>query len=157
VFTEVTLAPVAVGTGDTRRAVSTANREIVRRAYEAWNRGDLDSFLSLVHPDAEWTAGGTPDLFLGIEPLYRGQTGVRTWWEFAKEPWEYFRSHVESTMEEGDTVITEVRFEAVGKESGVKVEYPLVNVIDVRDGLMVRFASYYTLEDALESEGLQKQ
>jgi ketosteroid isomerase-like protein len=71
-----------------------------------------------------------------------------------KEPWEYFKSHVERTTEEGDTVITEVRFEAVGKESGVKVGLPLVNVIEVRGGLIVRFAGYYTLQDALEAEGL---
>jgi hypothetical protein len=43
----------------------------------------------------------------------------------------------------------------VGKESGVKVGLPLVNVIELRDGLIVRFAAYYTLEDALEAEGLR--
>lgn len=57
--------------------------------------------------------------------MYRGHAGVREWWDVVKEPWEYFKSHVEQTGEEGDKVVTAVRFEAVGKESGVEVGLPL--------------------------------
>jgi ketosteroid isomerase-like protein len=39
--------------------MSQENVEIVRRAYDAWNREDLDAFLSIVHPDAEWSGPAT--------------------------------------------------------------------------------------------------
>jgi ketosteroid isomerase-like protein len=121
--------------------MSRANVEVVRRAYEAWNRQDLDTFLSIVHPDAEWS--GPRDLFLGMKDVYRGHTGVREWWNAAKEPWEYFKSHVQRILAGGDKVVTVVRFEAVGKESGAKVELPfLTNVIEVKDGLIVKFNAY---------------
>jgi ketosteroid isomerase-like protein len=30
------------------------NVEIAKAAYDAWNKGDLDSVLDRLHPDVEW-------------------------------------------------------------------------------------------------------
>ena len=131
--------------------MSQENVEIVHLAYEAWNRDDIDAMLLLMHPNVELR---NPDaLFLGTESVYRGHAGVREWWDAAKEPWEYFKSHIERTLEEGDKVVTVVRFEAVGRESGAKVELPFTNVWELRGGLIVKFGAYYSLEDALEAAG----
>jgi ketosteroid isomerase-like protein len=136
--------------------MSRANVEVVRRAYEAWNRQDLDAFLSVVHPAAEWRGPG--DLFLGIDSVYRGHAGVRDWWNATKEPWEYFESHVQRILTGGDKVVTVVKFEAVGKESGAKVELPfLTNVIELKDGLIVKFNAYYSLDEALTAAGLSER
>jgi ketosteroid isomerase-like protein len=35
--------------------VSEENEALVRRAYEAYGRGDATKLLELVHPDLEWT------------------------------------------------------------------------------------------------------
>jgi ketosteroid isomerase-like protein len=141
--------------------MSEENVEVVRRAYDAWNREDLDAFLSVVHPDAEWGAGGggsAADLFLGVKSVYRGHEGVREWWNAVKEPWDYFKSHVQRTFAGGDKVVTVVRFEAEGKESGAKVGLPfLTNVMEVKDGLIVRFNAYYSLEEALDAARLSEQ
>ena len=128
----------------------------MRRAYEAWNRQDLDTFLSAVHPDAEWRGPG--DLFLGIDSVYRGHAGVRDWWNAVKEPWQYFKSHVQRILAGEDKVVTVVRFEAVGRESGVKVELPfLTNVLELKDGLIVKFSAYYSLDEALDAAGLSEE
>lgn len=113
-------------------------------------------FLSVVHPDAEWR--GPDDLFLGIKSVYRGHAGVREWWNAVKEPWDYFKSHVQRIFAGGDKVVTVVRFEAVGKESGAKVELPfLTNVVELKDGLIVKFNAYYSLDEALDAAGLSEQ
>jgi ketosteroid isomerase-like protein len=138
------------------KAMSRANVEVLRRAYEAWNQQDLDAFLSVVHPDAEWR--GPDDLFLGIKSVYRGHAGVREWWNAVKEPWDYFKSHVQRIFAGGDKVVTVVRFEAVGKESGAKVELPfLTNVVELKDGLIVKFNAYYSLDEALDAAGLSEE
>ena len=50
------------------------NVELVRRAYDAWNRDDMDACLALMDPEVEWhTTGRLPD----VEPVYRGHEGVR--------------------------------------------------------------------------------
>jgi ketosteroid isomerase-like protein len=132
--------------------MSQENVEIVRRAYDAWNREDLDAFLSVVDPDAEWGGEGADDLFLGFKTVYHRHAGVRDWWNAAKEPWQYFKSNVQRILAGGDKVVTVVRFEAVGKESGAKIELPfLTNVIELKDGLIVKFNFYYSLE------GLQRR
>ena len=35
--------------------MSEQNEAVVRRAYEAYGRGDVTRLLELVHPDLEWT------------------------------------------------------------------------------------------------------
>jgi ketosteroid isomerase-like protein len=132
--------------------MSRENVEVVRRAHEAWNRDDVDAALSLIHPDAEWEAGN-PDLFPGLEPAYHGHAGVREWWKTVKEPFEYFESYIERTLEEGNKVVTVVRFEAAGKASGAKVEWTIANVWEVERGLIVKFVGYRSLEEALEAVG----
>jgi ketosteroid isomerase-like protein len=134
--------------------MSRENLEVVRLAFEAWNDDDLDAALALIHPDADWNAGGVTDLFIGVDAEYHGHAGVRAWWMAAKEPWAYFKSHIEHIVEEGNTVVTAVRFEAVGRESGAKVGLELANLWQLEDGLIVRFAAYYTLADALDAAGI---
>ncbi len=135
--------------------MSQENVEIVRRVYEAWNRDDLDAARLLMHPEIELRQ--PPNFFLGQDSVYRGHEGVRQWWDFAKEPWAFFKSHIERERDEGDTVVTVVRFEAVGRESGVNVELPAVaNVWRLRDRQVVSFTAYNSLEEALEAAGLQE-
>jgi ketosteroid isomerase-like protein len=63
-----------------------------------------------------------------------------------------------STLEEGDKVVVVVRFEAVGRESGAKVELPfLTNVFELSDGLIMKFEAFYSLEEALEATGVSEK
>lgn len=98
--------------------------EKVRRAYEAWNRDDVEAALALLH--VEWRTSG---VFPGLEPVYRGHDGVREFWRALKEPWEYFLIHLERVVPEADAVVALLEFEAVGKESGAKVALSYVNVL----------------------------
>ena len=132
--------------------MSRENVEVVRLVHEAWNRDDREAALLLIHPDVAFRNPG--DLFLGIESVYRGQAGVREWWTAVKEPWEYFKAHIERTLEEGDKVVTVLRFEAVGRESGARVELPFTTVWELRGGLIVKMTAYHSLDEALEGEGL---
>jgi ketosteroid isomerase-like protein len=134
--------------------MSLDNLEVVRLAHEAWNRDDLDAALSLIHPDAQWGPVSS-DLFPGVELMYSGHAGVREWWKTVKEPFEYFKADIERTLEEGNTVVTAVRFEAIGKTSGAKVEWRIANVWELDGGLIVKFAAYRSVEEALEAAQVQ--
>ena len=135
--------------------MSEQNVETVHRVYEAWNRDDPGAALVVMHPDVELR--NPTDVFIGTQSVYRGHAGLREFWKAAKEPWEYFKSHIERTMEKGDTVVTVVRFEAVGRESGAKVGLSFTNVWELRDGLIAKFGAYNSLEEALEAAGLSEQ
>jgi ketosteroid isomerase-like protein len=135
--------------------MSQENVEVVREVYEAWNRDDIEAVLVLIHPEAE--LHNPSDYFIGTGSFYRGHAGFRQWWKAAKSHWEYFKSHVERTLAKGDIVVTAVRFEAVGKESGAKVGQSFANAWELKDGLVVKFSAYQTVEEALEAVGLSEQ
>ena len=134
--------------------MSRENVEVVRSAFEAWNRDDLEGALTLIHPDAVFKV---PDgVFLGIEGEFHGHTGVREYWQANKEPWQYYKSHIERTLEAGDIVVLGVRLEGVGKESGAHVDLPFANVFEVADGLITKLVTYASFGDALEAVGLRE-
>ena len=61
---------------DTRREMSRENVELVHRAIEAVNRRNLDAFLALVDPGAEFTP-----YTVTMEGSYQGHDGLRRWWQ----------------------------------------------------------------------------
>ena len=121
----------------------------------AWNADDLEAALEVIHPEAELDFRDTDEaLFPGLNELYRGHEGFRSWWHEIKEPFEYWRSEARRFICEGDRVVAPVHFEAKGKSSGVDVELDLVDVWTVRGGVIVRFQAYASLEEALEATGI---
>ena len=62
--------------------MSQENVEIVRAAFDAWNRGDLEDLFSYLAPDAEFhTTGRFAD-----EGVYRGRAGLaRLFSEFRQD------------------------------------------------------------------------
>jgi ketosteroid isomerase-like protein len=123
-------------------------REIVR----AWNDDDLEAALELVDPEGEIHF---PELvFPGLESSYRGHEGFRKWWRDAREPFEYWRSEPLDFIRDGDKVVARVHFEAKGEGSGATVEMDLANFWTFRDGLVVRFEAYLSLEQALKAAGI---
>jgi ketosteroid isomerase-like protein len=104
-----------------------------------------------LHPDVEWHSSG---VFPGLDPVVHGIEGVRKWWSALKEPWESFDINVERHWEEGNTLLTWVRFDAVGKGSGVEVHLPFANVFVFEEDLVRRFRSFTDLDEALAAAGI---
>jgi ketosteroid isomerase-like protein len=55
--------------------MSQENVELVKAAYEAFNRRDLDTMLALAHDEVV-----VESRLVAIEGGYRGLEGVRRWW-----------------------------------------------------------------------------
>ena len=129
-----------------------SSAHLVQRAYDAWNRDDFEAARAMVHPDVEWRSSG---VFPGLEPVYRGEAGVRDWWQQLREPFERFTVEIERLIErEGRAlVVAQVRFRAVGKESGAPVDLQFANVWEFRDGLIVRYRAYASVDEALAAVG----
>jgi ketosteroid isomerase-like protein len=54
--------------------MSEENVELVRRAYEAFNRGDMDGALAVLASDFEYTPSGA---IPGVTETYRGPEGFK--------------------------------------------------------------------------------
>jgi ketosteroid isomerase-like protein len=132
--------------------MSQENVELVRRAIEAWNRGDLDAILATLHPDLEYvTTGVFPDL----DPVYHGHDGFRRFWQDFREIWESLSIEIHELRDCGERVLLLMTFNGRGRD-GVEVRRQVASVVAFRDGLDVRHENYGDWTTALEAVGLSE-
>ena len=133
--------------------MSEENVDAVRKAFEAFNRGDLDAALERMHPDIEWrTADTFPDA-----ATYRGREAVRDFWQTWRDTFRGFRLHLEECVPVGeDYVLATFRVSGEGTGSGASVESPAVFQLgEVRAGRVTWVGMFLTEGDALEAAGLR--
>jgi len=134
--------------------MSQENVEIVRRAYEAFNREGVDALLENFHPDLEYDLTAAIGPFAG---MYHGRAAVRRFLADYFESWEYVRMQPEAFIEVGeDHVVVPLGLHMRGKGSGVEVSAETLNVWTIRDRKAARVAVYNDRAKALEAVGLSE-
>jgi ketosteroid isomerase-like protein len=129
--------------------VSAENVEIVRRTYEAFDRGDLEAILDEVHPDiVSWAHPR------GSEGRYEGPEGVLRFIRDWIESFEDFSLVTEEFTDAGDRVLVRTLQRARGRGSGVPVEDHFWLVHRLRDGKIDRIDLYGDETQAVEAAGL---
>jgi ketosteroid isomerase-like protein len=132
--------------------MSQENVEVVRSAHGAFARGDLERFLSLIHPDIEFTS-----LIVEAEAggAFRGHKGVMRWFQAVSEAFDDFHAEVQSVQALGSKrVIAKLRMSGVTE--GVEVTQTMWQAAVVRDGKLVWWGIFRTEDEALEAAGLSK-
>jgi ketosteroid isomerase-like protein len=122
------------------------NEEVIRDAYDAWTRWDVERIVELVHPDS--VARPILGANLGSN-VYVGREGARRWFQDLHEEWETFETDVVSIEERGDRALCTFRIHARGRASGVVIEGELYHLIELRDGLIIRLDAFREREDAV--------
>jgi ketosteroid isomerase-like protein len=135
--------------------MSRENVEVVRRNFEAWQRDDLDGWLSYQVTDIEWhVALRAVD---GAASVYRGHEGTRAMWERFRTEVERFRVELQEIREvDEDRVVLLGHGRFRGPASGIEVGAPLGQVYTLRDGKIIRSVDYNTHEEALGAVGLRE-
>ncbi|MBL6751728.1 MAG: nuclear transport factor 2 family protein [Nevskia sp.] len=120
-----------------------ANKQLVRAAYEAVSKGDLDGFMSRLSDDIRWvmtgshrfakTFKGKADLLENLfAPLGEALEGG-------------IRIELDTVVGEGDRVVVEARGKAATK-SGGRYDNVYCNVLTVRGGKIVEIHEYLDTE-----------
>jgi uncharacterized protein len=130
--------------------VASENVELVKRGYEAFNRGDLDAAFALLDPEIEWIT----DDRVPFAGTYRGHAELRglirdqqeVFGEITWEPLELFDA--------GDQIVVFVRQRARGHASGAEIEITVGHLWTIRDARAVRWQGFPEREKALEAAGL---
>jgi ketosteroid isomerase-like protein len=127
------------------------NVEAVRAAVVALNAGDFDAALAQVHPDAEWQ----PLRVFPDSGSFRGPEGVREFFQSWMDTFRGFRVHLKTCAPvDEDRVLAVLWVSGEGAESGARVESPeFFQLIEFRDGRMIRAQMFETESDALEAAG----
>jgi ketosteroid isomerase-like protein len=133
--------------------MSRENVEIIRRVNAAFNTGDMERILALLHPDFETAVG--PEL--SAEPdTYRGHDGIRRYFDSFRDAMDQIRFDPARFRASGSSVVLALRLSARGRSTGIAVEQHLGQVWTVRDGKPIGVRSYLTYGEAIRAAGLQE-
>jgi uncharacterized protein len=127
--------------------VADQSLQVIKGAYEAFARGDVPAVLGAMAEDVEWhEAEGMPygGVHRGSEAVAGKVFGplIADIPDFAVTPEEFIQS--------GDTVAVVARYTGSGKETGRRLDLPVVHVWDVRDDKIVRFRQFADTAKFLE-------
>ena len=131
--------------------MSQENVEIIKRAVDAFNERDVETFMALTTPDFEWFPAMDRLLERGS---YRGREGIEAYFEVVSDTWEEFQVVPDGFRDLGDRVLVLGRAEGRGRSSGVRVDTPLGTVVEFRDGKMSRIRAYLDHDEASRAAGL---
>ena len=138
---------------DTAQAMSEESVELVHEANDAFTRRDLDALLALADPDIEIfpliarLEGGSP---------YRGQEGVRRWWENWLRTAPDFSGEVLEVRDLGDVTDARFRMRGHGIGSGASIEQTVWRFAEWRQKKCVRFLHFASEAEAIEAAGLSE-
>jgi ketosteroid isomerase-like protein len=137
-------------TGDTGRAMSEENVEIVRRAiaYEYDGVGER----------AEAEAIFDPQVVLNPidEEASSGFDAMRADMERWASAFDELKVTVEEIIDAGDQVVVVAHHQGRGRQSGVEVDTRFYEVYTLREGKVARVDEYSEREEALEAAGLSE-
>jgi ketosteroid isomerase-like protein len=126
------------------------NVDIVKDGLDAFNERGVEGILPFVHPDFEAT---TPPELASEPDTYRGQDGVRRWFDSFDEVMEEIRWDPRAFHEVGDRVVVEFTLRARGKTTGLDFGQNAVMVWELRDGKAIGLQLFPTLDEALAAAG----
>jgi ketosteroid isomerase-like protein len=131
--------------------MSQENVEIMRRAFDVWNEGDVDAIRRLYTEDVVVRTGITE-----FGRTFEGGDQIGRWVAEMQETWAEVRWEPERVFEADDVVVSFYRGIGVGRESGVEVVRQLTGVYRIRDGKIASERIYLDRREALEAAGLRE-
>jgi ketosteroid isomerase-like protein len=130
--------------------VSQENVEVIKEAWRATNRGDVDALLAAMADDVDLR----PPSHRLDGTVFRGHAGVRAWMERIKETWSELDGLAHAVASVGEQVVVVIDTRAVGRESGVPIHQRVFVVYSVRNGKIAASIAYSSEHEALRVVGL---
>lgn len=127
--------------------MSERDVELLRDGFSRLAEEGYESLMLLVHPEFEMT---TPPGIAAEPQTYRGEEGLRRWWESFYEVMDEVRVEPTELHDAGEgRVVVEAVLRATGQTSGLEVTQNAYLLIHIRDELMHRIEFFFTLDEAL--------
>jgi ketosteroid isomerase-like protein len=132
--------------------MASANLELVRSFYAAWERGDFSS-TEWAHPEIEMVIadGPSPGSWTGLAGLLEANRSILS-------AWDEWRVEAEDYRElDAERVLALVQFSGRGKRSGLDVAQMRANgahLFHLREGQVTRVVVYFDRDRVLAQLGL---
>jgi ketosteroid isomerase-like protein len=129
---------------------SSENEVLASRIVAAFNSGDVEAAVDLMHPEIEFIPRRAP-----IQGPYHGHSGIRKFFADNEENFDFFQVDPEENNDLGDgRVLGTGTLRVRGKGSGVEVATTTAVILTFADGKVIRFEDFGEREKALEAAAL---
>jgi ketosteroid isomerase-like protein len=128
-----------------------SNADLVRDAFERWNRREHESLLQVIDPDVEINvlsselSGGGP---------YRGHDGYREWTAVMEDSFDVWQIHPKVFREHGDQVLVLGHMHIRGRASKLELDQETGWIVEVHNGKMTRLQAFLSHEEARSASGI---
>jgi ketosteroid isomerase-like protein len=136
--------------------MSQENVEIVRRAYDALNRGDWDAFFSDAYPDFEVRLARLPVGSGSNAGTLRGREQIQGTLEDYLATFDSMIFEPDQLIEDGDRVVAVVTRRARAKGSSNEMVVQNGHTWTLRDSRLLSMQSFPDPRKALEAAGLSE-
>lgn len=126
------------------------NVQVVKDAYAAFQRGDMDALFALFAEDIRWQTPGPQDV-IPYAGERRGHEGLRQFFAQLEAAEEITSFEPREFIAQGDRVVALGRYAARLKSNGNTVDSEWVHVHTVRDGKIREFVEFYDTARVVEA------
>jgi ketosteroid isomerase-like protein len=129
-----------------------SNEDLVRKAWAAMSRGEIEGTLPFCAEDIELVPFGAAL----HKTVYRGHAGVLVWWQNEIEAnWQSFQVFPEEFQQIGDQrLLIFGLWRARGRASEVELDIPATWIVRFADGKIAGWQTYTERNEALRDAGL---
>jgi len=117
------------------------NKEVVEAMYAAFADGDIAGVMALLAQDIVWNEAEGNKLS-DRSPYVGPQAVLEGVFERLAEDFEEFAVDIDLIVEHGDLVITQGRYRAAARGSGVKINPRIASFWTLRDGKVAAFQQH---------------
>jgi ketosteroid isomerase-like protein len=119
-----------------------ANTQVVKDAYAAFQRGDIDGVLGLVGDDVEWEAVKGTEGVVPTAGVRRGRRGVAEFFSQLAQWADFQQFEPREFIAQGDQVVAIGAYTLTVKPTSRRVAAEWVMVFTIRDGRIARFREW---------------
>ena len=131
--------------------MSEENVELVRRGYEAYERGDLDAAVADFAADCEYVAAG---IVPGRTGIYRGPDGYKNFIAWLDEEFSDSHVQIDALIDAGDLVVLGPTLRGHGRRSGIPATFTFWQLWRCENAKIVHGQGFAHKAEALEAAGL---
>ena len=132
--------------------MSSQDVEIVQRAHDALNRGDMDALVGLC--DAGFRLDMSDRIF--NPAVYEGHEGIRRFYSEVRDVWASYVWQPEEIIEAGENIVALLRSTGRGRGSGVEVERDTAMLWSLSGGRAVAVRFFREQDKALRTAAISR-
>jgi ketosteroid isomerase-like protein len=133
--------------------MSQENMEMVRRAYEAYSRGDIDGAVADFAPDCRYTAAGIIPDRTGV---FHGPEGYKEFIGWLRSEFDDAEAGIDELIDAGGAVFVESTLRGRGRQSGAEATFTFWQVWKIQGGKFAHGQGFASRDEALEDAALRE-